>query len=128
MTERNITASTPLLVAIDISKGRHEVLIEVPDKKRRRRVNVLNTLDEFERLITLLRSFQRPVRVAFEATGNYHRALAFQPPPGLDPEVQFKLPVDAVNAFMVPAVSLHIAHIQETETETPGLFHPHKPK
>lgn len=55
MTECNITASTPLLVAIDISKGRHEVLIEVPDKKRRRRVSVLNTLDEFERLITLLR-------------------------------------------------------------------------
>jgi len=78
MTECNITASTPVLVAIDISKGRHEVLIEVPDKKRRRRVSVLNTLDEFERLINLLRSFQRPVRVAFEATGNYHRALAFQ--------------------------------------------------
>ncbi len=78
MTECNITASTPILVAIDISKGRHEVLIEVPDKKRRRRVSVLNTLDEFERLITLLRSFHRPVRVAFEATGNYHRALAFQ--------------------------------------------------
>lgn len=78
MIECNITASTPLLVAIDISKGRHEVLIEVPDKKRCRRVSVLNTLDEFERLIKLLRSFQRPVRVAFEATGNYHRALAFQ--------------------------------------------------
>lgn len=54
------------------------MLIEVPDKKRCRRVSVLNTLDEFERLIKLLRSFQRPVRVAFEATGNYHRALAFQ--------------------------------------------------
>lgn len=78
MTEYNVTASTPVLVAIDISKGRHEVLIEVPDKKLRRRVSVLNTLDEFARLITLLRSFQRPVRVAFEATGNYHRALAFQ--------------------------------------------------
>ncbi len=77
MTECNITASIGVLVAIDISKGRHEVLIEVPDNKRRR-VSVLNTLDEFERLINLLRSFQRPVRVAFEATGNYHRALAFQ--------------------------------------------------
>ncbi len=78
MTEYNVTASTPVLVAIDISKGRHEVLIEVPDKKRHLRVSVLNTLDEFERLINLLRSFQRPVRVAFEATENYHRGLAFQ--------------------------------------------------
>jgi len=78
MTECNITASTPVLVAIDISKERHEILIQVPDKKRRRRISILNTLDEFERLINLLRRFQRPVRVAFEATGNYHRALAFQ--------------------------------------------------
>jgi len=78
MTEYNVTASTPVLVAIDISKGRHEVLIEVPDKKHRRQVSVLNTPDEFERLINLLRGFQRPVRVAFKATGNYHRALAIQ--------------------------------------------------
>jgi hypothetical protein len=60
MTECNITASTPVLVAIDISQGRHEVLIEVPDKKRHLRVSVLNTLDEFERLINLLRSFSAP--------------------------------------------------------------------
>ncbi|MFK3781803.1 IS110 family transposase [Agrobacterium sp. NPDC089420] len=78
MTKCDITASAPILAAIDISKERHEVLIEVPDKKRRRRVSVLNNLDEFDRLISLLRSYQRPVRVAFEATGNYHRALAYQ--------------------------------------------------
>lgn len=78
MTDCDITASAPVLAAIDISKERHEVLIEAPDKKRRRRVSVLNNLDEFDRLISLLRSYQRPVRVAFEATGNYHRALAYQ--------------------------------------------------
>jgi len=33
MTECNITTSTLVLGAIDISKERHEVLIEVPDKK-----------------------------------------------------------------------------------------------
>lgn len=78
MTDCDIIASAPVLAAIDISKERHEVLIEAPDKKRRRRVSVLNNLDEFDRLISLLRSYQRPVRVAFEATGNYHRALAYQ--------------------------------------------------
>ena len=77
MTKCDITASAPILAAIDISKERHEVLIEAPDKKRRRRVSVLNNLDEFDRLISLLHSYQRPVRVAFEATGNYHRALAY---------------------------------------------------
>lgn len=78
MTVYDITASTPVLAAIDVSKERHEVLIEAPDKSRRRRVSLLNNLDEFNRRITLLRSYQRPVRVAFEATGNYHRALAYQ--------------------------------------------------
>ncbi len=78
MTASDVSSSAPLLAAIDISKDRHEVLIETPDKKRRRRVSVLNNLDEFNRLINLLRSYQRPVRVAFEATGNYHRALAYQ--------------------------------------------------
>lgn len=78
MTDCDIAAFTPVLAAIDVSKERHEVLIEAPDKKRRRRVSVLNNLDEFDRLIGLLRSYQRPVRVAFEATGNYHRALAYR--------------------------------------------------
>jgi transposase len=67
----------PVLAAIDISKARHEVLIAVPGKKRRRRLSVLNELDEFNRLTATLTGYDRPVRVAFEATGNYHRALAF---------------------------------------------------
>jgi hypothetical protein len=33
MTDTNITQSEPVLVAIDISKARHEVLIAVPGKK-----------------------------------------------------------------------------------------------
>lgn len=77
MTAFEFTPSTSVLAAIDISKHRHEVLIEVPDKKRRRRLTVLNTLEEFNRLTDLLTGYQRPVRVAFEATGNYHRALAW---------------------------------------------------
>ncbi|PZX12364.1 hypothetical protein LX81_03622 [Palleronia aestuarii] len=35
-----------LLVAIDISKHRHEVLIGVPSKKRRRRMTIMNTLED----------------------------------------------------------------------------------
>jgi len=77
MTSIELTPTAPVLAAIDISKHRHEVLIEAPDKKRRRRLTVLNTLDEFNRLIDLLDGYQRPIRVAFEATGNYHRALAW---------------------------------------------------
>lgn len=64
-------------MAIDISKARHEVLIAVPDKKRRRRLTVLNRLNEFTWLSNTLLDYDRPVCIAFEATGNYHRALAY---------------------------------------------------
>ena len=78
MTDISIAQTEPVLVAIDISKARHEVLIAVPGKKRRRRMTVLNQLDDFNRLTATLSEYGRPVRVAFEATGNYHRALAYQ--------------------------------------------------
>lgn len=77
MTEPSIAQNEPVLVAIDISKARHEVLISVPGKKRRRRLTVLNQLDDFNRFAATLSEYGRPVRVAFEATGNYHRALAY---------------------------------------------------
>jgi transposase len=77
MTDTVIAQTAPVLVAIDISKARHEVLIAVPGKKRRRRLTVLNQLADFERLILTLSDYNSPVRVAFEATGNYHRALAY---------------------------------------------------
>ena len=41
-------------MAIDIAKARHEVLIAVPGKKRRRRLTVLNQMEDFQRLITSL--------------------------------------------------------------------------
>jgi transposase len=75
MTAINPTVST-LFVAIDVSKHRHEVLIAVPGKTRRRRLTICNTQDDFNRLIAILASFGLPVRVGFEATGNYHRPLA----------------------------------------------------
>ena len=65
MTKNDITPSEPVLAAIDISKHRHEVLIEVPGKKRRRKVTVLNTLEEFNRFTQLLADYHLPVRVAF---------------------------------------------------------------
>jgi transposase len=74
MTDTIIAQAEPVLVAIDISKARHEVLVAVPGKKRRRRLTVLNQLDDFNRLAATLSDYECSVRVAFEATGNYHRA------------------------------------------------------
>ncbi len=76
MTDAKVIPVSPLLAAIDISKHRHEVLIGIPGRKRRRRLTIRNTLEDFQRLSNLLASFGLPVRIGFEATGNYHRALA----------------------------------------------------
>jgi len=75
-----ILDSTPaaVLVAIDIAKVRNEVLIEAPGHKRRRRLLVLNTRAEHDHLIEVLQAYGRPVVCAFEATGNYHRPIAWR--------------------------------------------------
>jgi hypothetical protein len=61
MTEISIAQDAPVLVAIDISKARHEVLIAIPDKKRRRRLTVLNEFADFNSFIVKLRDYGRPV-------------------------------------------------------------------
>ncbi len=53
-------------------------MISVPGRKRRRRLTGLNQLDDFNRLIATLSDYDPPERAAFEATGNYHRALAYR--------------------------------------------------
>jgi transposase len=77
MTKIEHTSDTRVLVGIDISKHRHEVLIAVPGKTRRRRMTITNSTDDFMRLIAILREYGLPVRIGFEATGNYHRLLMY---------------------------------------------------
>ncbi len=76
MTVITIAQNTPVLVAIDIAKARHEVLIAVPGKKRRRRLTVLNELADFTRLIAALKDYGHPVRAAFEPTRDSHGVLS----------------------------------------------------
>jgi transposase len=78
MTDFHPTLSDTILVAIDIAKVRNEVLIEFPDRKRRKRQSVLNIREDHDRLIAQLKAFDHPVVVGFEATGNYHRAIAWR--------------------------------------------------
>jgi hypothetical protein len=70
------TQSPTVLVAIDVAKLRHEVLVQAPGSKSRKRLVLLNTAIEFRRLADYLHGFKQPVRIGFEATGNYHRPLA----------------------------------------------------
>lgn len=77
MTFSHSTRDEVVRVAIDISKQRHDILIAIPGKKRRQRMTIRNNKEDFERLGARLLSFDFPVQVAFEATGNYHRNLAY---------------------------------------------------
>ena len=45
------TADARVLVGIDISKHRHEVLIAAPGKQRRRKLTITNTIEDFRRLM-----------------------------------------------------------------------------
>lgn len=75
MTERKSTPPEAALVAIDVAKNRNEVLID-PGQGRRRRMTVLNTRADHDRLVATLHALSRAVIVGLEPTGNYHRALA----------------------------------------------------
>jgi transposase len=76
MTRSYTTPEAAILVAVDIAKDHNEVLIEL-HQNHRRRFRVANTLEEYERLVAYLRQFDTPALVGFEATGNYHRPLAY---------------------------------------------------
>lgn len=78
MTKRFSTPTGAVLVAIDMSKHRQEVLIERPEGGRRRRMTVLATKQDYDRLAVDLAAIGRPILVGFEATGNYHRTLAYR--------------------------------------------------
>jgi transposase len=78
MTNRELTPPDAVLVAIDVSKLRNDVLIEMPGRTRRRRLTILNNRSEHDRFVDMLSDMRLPVIVGFEATGNYHRPLAFR--------------------------------------------------
>ena len=77
MAECHGTPRALTLVAIDIAKDCHDVLIEPPATARRQRFRVANTAEDFQRLIDYLRGTAAQVLIGFEATGNYHRPLAY---------------------------------------------------
>jgi len=76
MTQSSSSTTSPTMwVAIDIAKAYNQVLSEFPDG-RRRHFRMANTLGDFAKLAGLLVSSGHPCRIAFEATGDYHRPLA----------------------------------------------------
>lgn len=76
MTSASSTTRT-VWVAIDVAKQAHQVLIERPDGSRRA-VRVANTVDDIDRLVRDLRSLAAACEIAFEPTGDYHRAVMYR--------------------------------------------------
>jgi Transposase len=78
MTSRSSTTPPAVRIAIDVAKLTHQVLIELPDGKRRA-IRVANTKADLEQLVAMVRALDQPCDVAFEPTGDYHRP--FDPKP-----------------------------------------------
>ncbi|HBK78273.1 MAG TPA: IS110 family transposase [Nitrospinae bacterium] len=76
MTHVKSTIEESVLVAIDIAKARNHVLIDPPGGSPRKRFKMANAARDFRDFAVYLKGFALPVRVGFEATGNYHRPLA----------------------------------------------------
>src|SRR5262245_34638260 len=71
------TTSAMWLVAIDIGKRFHAVLVEGPDGKRQR-FQMASAAENHDRLVSFFRTLAGPVRIALEPTGNLHRTLAYR--------------------------------------------------
>lgn len=77
MTTNEKSNARRLLVAVDVAKRSHDVLIQWPED-RRRAFKVANTRGEHLRLCAYLTDQGLPVRVVLEPTADFHRPIAYQ--------------------------------------------------
>jgi len=76
MIGKQLNRENQVLVAVDIAKKKHDVLIEVPSGKRRKFV-IENRLSDFRSLFKHLKELGLPCLVGIEPTADYHRNLAY---------------------------------------------------
>jgi transposase len=76
MTASDSTARSRILVAIDIAKAKHEVLVELPTGKRRKMI-IRNQLSDFRQLAAYFKRLEGALEIALEPTADYHRNLAY---------------------------------------------------
>ena len=77
MTNHSSTTKPPVLVAIDIAKHRHDVLLKDPNRKSHQ-FKVANSSTDFDRFCLFLKSFGHPCHIAFEPNADYHRLIAWR--------------------------------------------------
>lgn len=76
MTGVEFNRKKQILVAIDIAKAKHDVLIELPNGSRKRMI-VRNQLADFNQLSDYLKSIDCDTVVGIEPTADYHRNIAY---------------------------------------------------
>lgn len=76
MTQPYGNTGEKVLVAIDIAKKSNTVLIQFPDESRKKFI-VANKLSDYQKFTAYLKSLGYPCVIGLEATGNYHRPLAY---------------------------------------------------
>jgi len=64
-------------VAIDVAKFTNLALMEFPDGKRKQ-FRFRHCAEDYDQLVSSLRLGSAPTRIAFEPTGDYHRALGYR--------------------------------------------------
>jgi len=76
MTMNKNNTKPSLWVAIDVAKTKHDVLIEYPNETRKK-LKIMSTLSDFNRLADIIKASNLPAIVGLEASGYYHRTLAY---------------------------------------------------
>lgn len=76
MTTLINSTNSCLLVAIDVAKSKHDILIEYKNGSRKK-LKIMNNLSDFNKLYQRVRKSKADVVVGLEATGHYHRPIAY---------------------------------------------------
>ena len=76
MTQSNGNTGGVALVAIDVASKQNAVLVQLPGGARKK-LTVTSDLKGYRELAHYLKKLKAPCKIGFEATGNYHRTLAF---------------------------------------------------
>jgi transposase len=63
-------------VGIDIAKRKNDVVVALSENKKRR-FTVANKLDDYEKFLEYLQGLDADCQLGLEASGNYHRPLAY---------------------------------------------------
>ncbi len=76
MTRTICNTVNTILVAIDVAKNKHDVVVLLTNGKKES-FKMANTMEDYEKFSLYLKKLELPCIIGFEATGDYHRPIAY---------------------------------------------------